>query len=86
MSNERELLTGTAHSLLLSAQYPHRPAGHQDPAQEHGKTIHAVAHHFARGIAVCDAEDDGCKQRKQKRRAEVIEGNSHCKISRNRLG
>ena len=62
MSHERASLVSIKH-FPLPSQDPHSPACYEDSTQEHGEAIEAVAHHFARRIAVCDAEDDGCEER-----------------------
>jgi len=63
MSRESAVLSREQTPLALSSQDPHRPACYQDSPQEHREAIEAVAHHFARSIAVGDAEDDGREQR-----------------------
>jgi hypothetical protein len=66
-----------ARSSQLSSQQPHGPARYDGSAQKQGEAVEAVADHFARGIAVGDAEDDGGEDRKDDGRAEVSEMDGH---------
>lgn len=64
----------------LVMQQPHGPAGQKHSYHGHGKAVGAIADHFIGGIALGDAEDDGEKQRKQRRCAKVreLQEQDHC--------
>src|ERR1700674_4971247 len=64
-------------SYELPPQQPHGPARHEHAAEEHGKAIESVTHHFARAFSMSDGKDDGSEQSKDKGRAEVAELQSH---------
>jgi hypothetical protein len=72
-----EALTLLRVTRKLSSHQPHCPTGDDHAANEHHKTIQAVAEHIARGVTVRDTEDDGRNERKNQSRAEVSELNGH---------
>lgn len=61
----------------LSSHQPHRPAGHENAAQKHCKTVEGIADHIARSLTVGDAKNDGGKESEYESRAEVGKLNRH---------
>jgi hypothetical protein len=64
----------------LVMQQPHSPASKKHSYHGHGKAVSAIADHLIGGIALGDPEDDGKKQREQRRRAKVreLQEQNHC--------
>ena len=57
--------------VSLPPQKPHHPSSQEDSTDEHSEAVESVPDLLARGIALGDTENDGCKQREQNGSAEM---------------
>jgi len=57
--------------MFLPPNQRHHPSGKKNSADEQGKAIEAVLHLLRRRIALRNAKNCGCKQRKHHRSREV---------------